>query len=68
MYNECTEVQNPQRMRCRMRMHLSASGGKMADSRIAVQCWNDSGSAVEQFQRKSHQITPLYYALDKLHV
>ena len=30
---------------------------------VAMQCWKDSGSATEQFQRKSHKISHLYCSL-----
>ena len=33
---------------------------------VAVQCWKDSGSATEQFQRKSHKISHLDCVLGKL--
>ena len=38
----------------------------MAYSHTTVQCWKDSGSAMEQFQRKTHKISPFYCALSKL--
>ena len=40
--------------------------GKWQICVVAVQCWKDSGSATEQFQRKSHKISHLYHALGKL--
>ena len=33
---------------------------------VAIQCWKDSGSATELFQRKSLKISLLYCALGKL--
>ena len=44
-------------------MRLSVEG-KIASLCSSIQCWKESGSATEQFQRKSPQIS-LYYVLGK---
>ena len=41
------------------RMHILVEG-KWPTYVVAIQFWQDSGSATEQFQRKSHKISPLY--------
>ena len=51
-----TEVQNSRHM---CRRTLISGWGKWPTCVLAIQCWKDSGSAMEQFQRKSHKILPL---------